>query len=101
MEKINMSKKYIAIQDCEYQGKVYRTGEWIIFPDDIEVATLFWKSEDDFNKEREEELKASNSIERMADEEKNAKIKELTKALKNSKKADKEPAKTVDSKDDK
>lgn len=96
-----MSKKYIAIQDCEYQGKVYRAGEWIVFPDEVEVANLFWKSEDDYNKEREEELKAANSIERMTDEEKTEKIKELTRALKNSKKAEKEPAKPVDSKDDK
>lgn len=93
-----MSKKYIAIQDCEYQGKVYRTGEWIIFPDDVEVANLFWKSEDDYNKEREEELKAANSIERMTDEEKTEKIKELTRALKNSKRAEEKPAKPIEPK---
>lgn len=91
-----MSKKYIAIHDCEYQGKIYRAGEWIIFPDDVEVANLFWKSEEEYNKEREEELKAANSIERMTEEEKTEKIKELTKALRTAKKAEKPEVKPND-----
>lgn len=86
MEK-DMSKKYIAIQDCEYQGKVYRVGEWALFADDVEIADLFWKSEAEYNKEQEEELKARDSIEHMSSEEKDEKIKELTKELKAAKKA--------------
>lgn len=82
-----MSKKYIAIQDCEYQGKVYRVGEWALFADDVEIADLFWKSEAEYNKEQEEELKARDSIEHMSSEEKDEKIKELTKELKAAKKA--------------
>ena len=77
-----MSKKYIAIQDCEYQGKVYRTGEWILFPDDVEVADLFWKSEEEYNKEQEEELKTRSVLSSMSEEEKDEKIKALTKKLK-------------------
>lgn len=77
-----MSKKYIAIQDCEYQGKVYRAGEWALFADDVEIATLFWKSEKEYNREMEEELKARDSLEHMSDEEKNEKIKSLTRRLK-------------------
>lgn len=96
MEKI-MSKKYIAIQDCEYQGKVYRTGEWILLPDDVEVADLFWKSEAEYNKEREEELRANANIERMSPVEKDEKIKELTKELRAAKKA----AKPVEEEKDK
>ena len=86
MEK-DMSKKYIAIQDCEYQGKIYRTGEWILFPDDVEVANLFWKSEEEYNKEREEELRANANIDRMSSVEKDEKIRELTKELRAAKKA--------------
>lgn len=87
-----MSKKYIAIHDCEYQGKVYRTGEWILFPDDVEVADLFWKSEDDYKKEQEEELKTRSVLSSMSEEEKDEKIKSLTKRLKAAEKAA-EPAK--------
>ena len=87
-----MSKKYIAIQDCEYQGKVYRTGEWILFPDDVEVADLFWKSEDDYKKEQEEELKTRSVLSSMSEEEKDEKIKSLTKRLKAAEKTA-EPAK--------
>ena len=82
----DMSKKYIAIQDCEYQGKLYRTGEWILLPEDVEVANLFWKTEEEYNKEREEELRAEANIERMSSVEKDEKIKELTKELKAAKK---------------
>ena len=81
-----MSKKYIAIQDCEYQGKVYRTGEWILFPDDVEVADLFWKSEAEYNKELEEARIVDNAIGSLSEEEKDEKIKELTKELKKAKK---------------
>lgn len=88
MEK-HMSTKYIAIQDCEYQGKLYRAGEWAIFPDDVEIATLFWKSEKDYNAEQEAELKARDSIEHMSSEEKDEKIKSLTKELKAARKAEK------------
>lgn len=85
-----MSKKYIAIRDCEYQGKLYRTGEWALFNDDVEIANLFWKSEAEYNAEQEAELKARDSIEHMSDSEKTEKIKSLTKELKAAKKA-KEP----------
>lgn len=85
MEK-TMSKKFIAIQDCEYQGKVYRTGEWILFPDDVEVADLFWMSEEEYNKKQDEELKANDTLAHMSSEEKDAKIKALTKKLKASEK---------------
>lgn len=91
-----MSKKYIAIQDCEYQGKIYRTGEWALFGDDVEIADLFWKSEEEYNKEQEAELKARDSIEHMSDEEKTEKIKSLTKELKAAKKAEKPEVKTND-----
>lgn len=82
-----MSKKYIAIQDCEYQGKVYRTGEWALFPDDVEIADLFWQSEEEYNKEQEENLVIQKSIGDLSEEEKDEKIKELTKELKKAKKA--------------
>lgn len=90
-----MSKKYIAIHDCEYQGRVYRAGEWALFPDDVEIADLFWKSEEEYNKEQEEELKTDSALSRMSEEEKDAKIKALTKKLKASEKAEKvaEPSK--------
>lgn len=88
MEK-KMSKKYIAIQDCEYQGKVYRTGEWALFPDDVEIADLFWKSEAEYNKEQEEELKTRQVVEHMSSEEKDEKIKSLTKELRAAKRAEK------------
>ena len=81
-----MSKKYIAIRDCEYQGKVYRTGEWILFPDDVEVADLFWKSEAEYNKEQEEEIKTRDVVDHMSEEEKTEKIKALTKELRAAKK---------------
>ena len=84
-----MSKKYIAIQDCEYQGKVYRTGEWALFPDDVEIADLFWKSEAEYNKEQEEELKTRQVVEHMSSEEKDEKIKSLTKELRAAKRAEK------------
>ncbi len=92
-----MSKKYIAIRDCEYQGKLYRTGEWALFPDDVEIANLFWKSETEYNAEQEAELKARDSIEHMSSEEKDEKIKSLTKELKAAKKA-KEPEVKTDAK---
>lgn len=92
-----MSKKYIAIQDCEYQGKVYRAGEWALFADDVEIATLFWKSEKEYNREMEEELKARDSLEHMSDEEKNEKIKSLTKRLKAVESTEK-PAKVAEEK---
>lgn len=79
-----MSKKYIAIQDCEYQGKVYRTGEWALFPDDVEIADLFWKSEEEYNKEQEEEIKTRDVLSHMSEAEKDEKIKALTKKLKAS-----------------
>lgn len=85
MEK-TMSKKYIAIRDCEYQGKVYRTGEWILFPDDVEIANLFWKSEAEYNKEQEEEIKTRDVVDHMSEEEKTEKIKALTKELRAAKK---------------
>ena len=88
MEK-TMSKKYIAIQDCEYQGKLYRTGEWALFPDDVEIANLFWKSEAEYKEEQEEEIKARDSIEHLSDEEKTEKIKALTKELKSAKNKEK------------
>lgn len=91
-----MSRKYIAIQDCEYQGKVYRAGEWALFADDVEIADLFWKSEAEYNKEQEEELKARDSIEHMSSEEKDEKIKELTKELKAAKKAKQPEVKSND-----
>lgn len=91
MEKI-MSKKYIAIHDCEYQGRVYRTGEWILFPDDVEVATLFWKSEEQYKKEQDEEIKVKDTLSHMSEEEKDEKIKSLTKRLKAAEKTA-EPAK--------
>ena len=91
MEK-KMSKKFIAIQDCEYQGKVYRTGEWALFPDDVEIADLFWKSEEEYNKEQEEEIKTRDVLSHMSEEEKDAKIKALTKKLKASEKKE-EPSK--------
>lgn len=75
------------MHDCEYMGKVYRTGEWALFPDDVEIANLFWKSEEQYNKEQEEELKTHDVLEHMSDEEKNAKIKTLTKKLKAAEKA--------------
>lgn len=81
-----MSKKYIAMHDCEYQGKVYRTGEWALFPDDVEIATLFWKSEEEYNKEQEEEIKTRDVVDHMSEEEKTEKIKALTKELKAAKK---------------
>lgn len=87
-----MAKKYIAIRDCEYQGRVYRTGEWILFPDDVEVADLFWKSEAEYNKELEEEKIVEDSIGSLSEEEKDEKIKELTKELKKSKKEAVKPA---------
>ena len=87
-----MSKKFIAIQDCEYQGKVYRTGEWALFPDDVEIADLFWKSEEEYNKEQEEEIKTRDVLSHMSEEEKDAKIKALTKKLKASEKKE-EPSK--------
>lgn len=89
-----MSKKYIAIRDCEYQGRLYRTGEWALFGDDVEIADLFWKSEEVYNKEQDEEKKARESIDHMSDEEKVAKIKSLTKELKAAKKAEKTEVKT-------
>lgn len=87
-----MSKKYIAIHDCEYQGRVYRTGEWILFPDDVEVATLFWKSEEQYKKEQDEEIKVKDTLSHMSEEEKDEKIKSLTKRLKAAEKTA-EPAK--------
>lgn len=87
-----MSKKYIAIQDCEYQGRVYRTGEWILFPDDVEVADLFWKSEEQYKKEQDEEIKVKDTLSHMSEEEKDEKIKSLTKRLKAAEKTA-EPAK--------
>ena len=84
-----MSKKYIAIHDCEFNGKLYRTGEWALFPDDTEIANLFWKSEEEYNKEIEEELKTSSAVEHMSSEEKDEKIKSLTKELKAARKAEK------------
>lgn len=97
MEKI-MSKKYIAIRDCEYQGKVYRTGEWILFPDDVEVADLFWKSEAEYNKEQEEEIKTRDVVDHMSEEEKTEKIKALTKELKAAKKNSKPSEEKVNDK---
>lgn len=91
-----MSKKYIAIHDCEFNGKLYRTGEWALFPDDTEIATLYWKSEEEYNKEIEEELKTSSAVEHMSSEEKDEKIKSLTKELKAAKKAEKAEVKTND-----
>lgn len=91
-----MSKKYIAIRDCEYQGKVYRTGEWALFADDVEIANLFWKSEAEYNKEQEEELKTRQVVEHMSSEEKDEKIKSLTKELKAAKKAKESEVKTND-----
>ena len=81
-----MSKKYIAIRDCEYQGKVYRTGEWALFPDDVEIANLFWKSEAEYNKEQEEEIKTRDVVDHMSEAEKTEKIKALTKELRAAKK---------------
>ena len=92
-----MSKKYIAIRDCEYQGKLYRAGEWALFDDKVEIADLFWKSEAEYNKEQEEELRARDSVEHMSSEEKDEKIKSLTKELKAAKKAEK-PAEDKDAK---
>ena len=97
MEK-SMSKKYIAIRDCEYQGKVYRTGEWILFPDDVEVADLFWKSEAEYNKEQEEEIKTRDVVDHMSEEEKTEKIKALTKELKAAKKNSKSSEEKVNDK---
>lgn len=97
MEK-TMSKKYIAIQDCEYQGKVYRTGEWILFPDDVEVADLFWMSEAEYNKEQEEEIKTRDVVDHMSEEEKTEKIKTLTKELKAAKKNSKPSEEKVNDK---
>ena len=93
-----MSKKYIAIRDCEYQGKVYRTGEWILFPDDVEVADLFWKSEAEYNKEQEEEIKTRDVVDHMSEEEKTEKIKALTKELKAAKKNSKPSEEKVNDK---
>ena len=93
-----MSKKYIAIQDCEYQGRVYRTGEWILFPDDVEVADLFWKSEAEYNKEQEEEIKTRDVVDHMSEEEKTEKIKALTKELKAAKKNSKSSEEKVNDK---
>lgn len=81
-----MSKKCIAIHDCEYQGKLYRTGEWALFPDDVEIADLFWKTEAEYNKEQEEEIKTRDVVDHMSEEEKTEKIKALTKELKAAKK---------------
>lgn len=97
MEK-NMSKKYIAIHDCEYQGKVYRTGEWALFPDDVEIADLFWKSEAEYNKEQEEEIKTRDVVDHMSEEEKTEKIKALTKELKAAKKNSKPSEEKVNDK---
>lgn len=93
-----MSKKYIAIRDCEYQGKVYRTGEWILFPDDVEIADLFWKSEAEYNKEQEEEIKTRDVVDHMSEEEKTEKIKALTKELKAAKKNSKPSEEKVNDK---
>ena len=93
-----MSKKYIDIRDCEYQGKVYRTGEWILFPDDVEVADLFWKSEAEYNKEQEEEIKTRDVVDHMSEEEKTEKIKALTKELKAAKKNSKSSEEKVNDK---
>ena len=93
-----MSKKYIAIRDCEYQGKVYRTGEWILFPDDVEVANLFWMSETEYNKEQEEEIKTRDVVDHMSEEEKTEKIKALTKELKAAKKNSKPSEEKVNDK---
>lgn len=89
-----MSKKYIAMHDCEYHGKLYRTGEWALFPDDVEIANLYWKSEEEYNKEQEESLKTAQVVEHMSSEEKDEKIKSLTKELKAAKKAEKPEVKT-------
>lgn len=89
-----MSKKFIAIQDCEFHGKLYRKGEWALFPDDTEIATLFWKSEEVYNREMEEELKTASAVSHMSSEEKDEKIKSLTKELKAAKKASKSEVKT-------
>ena len=93
-----MSKKYIAIHDCEYQGKVYRTGEWALFPDDVEIADLFWKSEAEYNKEQEEEIKTRDVVDHMSEEEKTEKIKALTKELKAAKKNSKPSEEKVNDK---
>ena len=93
-----MSKKYIAIHDCEYQGKVYRTGEWALFPDDVEIADLFWKSEAEYNKEQEEEIKTRDVVDHMSEEEKTEKIKALTKELKAAKKNNKPSEEKVNDK---
>lgn len=93
-----MSKKYIAIQDCEYQGKVYRAGEWALFPDDVEIADLFWKSEAEYNKEQEEEIKTRDVVDHMSEEEKNEKIKALTKELRAAKKNSKSSEEKINDK---
>jgi len=85
-----MSKKYIAIADCEYQGVVYRTGDSILFEDDVEVCELFWKSEAEVLKEEEASRVVKAEVDRMTPEEKSTKIKDLTKKLKAAEKALKE-----------
>ena len=46
----------------------------------------FWHWNAEYNKEQEEEIKADDALARMSEEEKDAKIKALTKKLKASKK---------------
>ena len=96
-----MAKKYIAIQDCEYNGRLYRTGEWALFDDEVEIADLFWKSEEEYLKELEEERKVADAVGSLTEEEKDEKIKELTKELKKAKKATKETVVKAEDKDDK
>lgn len=95
--RIKMATKYIAIQDCEYKGKIYRAGETALFADDVEIANLFWKKESEYLKEQEESRIVEDSIVNMSEEEKSDKIKELTKELKAAKKVVK-PADTKDEK---
>lgn len=98
-----MAKKYVCIQDCEYKGRLYRAGESALFPDGVEIADLFWESEAEYNKKIEEERIVDDSISSLSEEEKDEKIKELTKQLKKAKKepAKAEPVKATDIKDEK
>lgn len=82
-----MSKKYIAIENCEFNGILYRAGSEILVDDKVEICNLYWKTEAEFKAMQEQHDEVKSSVEYLSSEEKTAKIEELVAELKETKKA--------------